>query len=135
MAETFTFELVSPEKLLFSKPVVMATVPGTKGEYGVLVGHAPMITGIVTGVIRIYENEDTVVTSKLFVTGGFAEVSHNRFTVLASEATPVSEMDPKALQAQLDDIAQKIADAPKDEDRDVLWAEQELVMKKLLATM
>ncbi|MDD4615722.1 MAG: ATP synthase F1 subunit epsilon [Alphaproteobacteria bacterium] len=134
MAETFTFELVSPEKLLFSKSVAMATAPGTKGEYGVLAGHAPMITEIKPGVIRIYENEDTVVTAKLFVTGGFAEVSQNRFTILAAEATPVSELDVNALQARYKEIAQKIADALTDEEREPLWAEQELVMAKLLAT-
>jgi F-type H+-transporting ATPase subunit epsilon len=133
MAGTFNFELVSPEKLLFSKAVAMVTAPGVKGEYGVLPGHLPMITELKPGVIRIYENEDTVVTQRLFVTGGFAEVAQNRFTILATNVVPVSELGFEALQQLAADMVQQIADAETDEQRAILQAERDLVMAKLCA--
>jgi len=111
MAGTFAFELVSPEKLLFGRDVTMVTVPGTRGEYGVLAGHAPMITEIKPGVIRIYVDEDTTVTSRIFVSGGFAEVTQTRFTVLAEEAMPVSDLNRDELQNQAKDLAAKFAAA------------------------
>jgi len=133
MSAPFNFELVSPEKLLFSKAVVMVTVPGSKGEYGVLAGHAPMITEIKPGVIKICEENDSVVTSKLFVAGGFAEVTQTRFTVLAGEVIPVSELDIVALNAQAKELASKIAAAANDADRDALLAQQAIIAAKIQA--
>ncbi|MFA5041672.1 MAG: ATP synthase F1 subunit epsilon [Bdellovibrionales bacterium] len=132
MASTFTFELVSPEKLLFSQPVAMVTVPGSKGEYGVLAGHAPMITEIKPGVIRIYAENDATVSSRLFVSGGFAEVTQSRFTVLATEATPVSELDKAEIQKEAKELAAKLADCAE-EDRAALLIQQEVLAAKLQA--
>ena len=75
-------EIVSPEKLLLSRPVDMVVIPAAEGEMGVLPQHAPMIVLLQEGVIRLYEGGR--VTESLQVSGGFAEV-----TVLADTATPV----------------------------------------------
>ena len=83
-------EIVSPEKLLLSRPVEMVVIPAAEGEMGVLPGHAPMIVLLRGGVIRLYE--DRKVTEQLFVSGGFAEVTPTRVTVLANEATPIAEV-------------------------------------------
>jgi F-type H+-transporting ATPase subunit epsilon len=80
-------EIVSPEKLLLSRPVDMVVIPAAEGEMGVLPQHAPMIVLLRPGVIRLYEGGR--VTESLQVTGGFAEVTPNRVTVLADAATPV----------------------------------------------
>jgi len=88
MAATFELELVSPEKLLLSRPVEMAVIPAAEGEMGVLPGHAPMIVALRGGVIRVSEGGQ--VTERLFVAGGFAEITPARVTVLADEATPVA---------------------------------------------
>jgi F-type H+-transporting ATPase subunit epsilon len=133
MSVPFTFELVSPEKLLFNQPVKMVTVPGSLGEYGVLAGHAPMITEIKPGVIRIYADNDATVTLRLFVTGGFAEVTQTRFTVLATEATPVSELNKTELQEQVKNITAKIAACTDDAERIALGAQQDIVAAKLQA--
>jgi F-type H+-transporting ATPase subunit epsilon len=77
-------EIVSPEKLLLSRPVDMVVIPAAEGEMGVLVNHAPMIVLLQGGVIRLYQGD--AVTDRLFVTGGFAEVTPERVTVLADEA-------------------------------------------------
>jgi F-type H+-transporting ATPase subunit epsilon len=80
-------EIVSPEKLLLSKPVDMVVIPAAEGEMGVLPQHAPMIVLLQEGVIRLYEGGR--VTESLQVSGGFAEVTPTRVTVLADSATPV----------------------------------------------
>ena len=87
---TFQLELVSPEKLLLSRPVEMVVIPAAEGEMGVLPGHAPMIVALRGGTIRVTEGGRE--TDRLFVAGGFAEVTPERVTVLADEATPVAEL-------------------------------------------
>jgi len=98
---TFQLELVSPEKLLLSRQVDMVIIPAAEGEMGVLPGHAPMIVALRGGAIRVTENGQ--ITESLFVAGGFAEVTPDRVTVLADEATPLAEIsrDPDELVAAL----------------------------------
>ena len=84
MADTVEFELVAPEELLFSEPVELVVVPGAEGDFGVLPGHSPLISTLRTGVIAVYEND--AVSQRIFVSGGFAEVTPERCTVLADEA-------------------------------------------------
>ena len=80
-------EIVSPEKLLLSRPVDMVVIPAAEGEMGVLPQHAPMIVLLNEGDVRLYEGGR--VTETLHVTGGFAEVTGTRVTVLAENVTPV----------------------------------------------
>ena len=80
-------EIVSPEKLLLSKAVDMVVIPAAEGEMGVLPNHAPMIVLLNEGDVRLYEGGR--VTETLHVSGGFAEVTTTRVTVLAQDATPV----------------------------------------------
>ncbi|MEQ8815258.1 MAG: F0F1 ATP synthase subunit epsilon [Thalassobaculum sp.] len=91
MAETTQFELVSPERLVLSRDVEMVVVPGSEGYFGVLPRHAPMISTLSAGVIDIYEGGQVV--DRIFVAGGFAEVTETRCTVLAEEATLLSEVN------------------------------------------
>jgi F-type H+-transporting ATPase subunit epsilon len=84
MADKVEFELVSPEKLLVSQPVDMVVVPGSEGNFGVLAGHSPFISTIRPGVIDIFEGERIV--DRIFIAGGFAEVTETRCTVLAAAA-------------------------------------------------
>ena len=80
------FELVTPEKLLRSEEVYMVVVPGTEGEFGVLEGHAPVMSVIRPGDLTVYSGPSTIV-SRIHVEGGFAEVSARGLTVLAEAAT------------------------------------------------
>ena len=110
---TFLRELVSPEKLLLSRRVEMATIPAAEGEMGVLPGHAPMIVALRGGVLRLRENGAE--TDKLFVAGGFAEVSPQRVTVLADEATPLAQLSRAACEAKLTAAQAALAEvAPTD---------------------
>jgi F-type H+-transporting ATPase subunit epsilon len=126
------FELVSPEKLLFSKPVALVTVPGTEGDFGVLPGHAPMVTTVKAGVIEIYAEENAAPTDRIFVAGGFAEVTQTRCTVLADEATPVKELNRATLEHTASALAAKLAYAGE-ADRDALLAEQAVLSAKIQA--
>ena len=83
-------EIVSPERLLLSRAVDMVVIPAAEGELGVLPQHSPMIVLLRGGVIRLYEGAQ--VTERLFVSGGFAEITPTRVTVLANEATPIGEV-------------------------------------------
>jgi F-type H+-transporting ATPase subunit epsilon len=83
-------EIVTPERLLLSRAIDMVVIPAAEGEMGVLVGHAPMIVLLRGGEIRLYENNQVI--ERLFVSGGFAEVTPERVTVLANEATPVADL-------------------------------------------
>jgi F-type H+-transporting ATPase subunit epsilon len=76
-------EIVSPERLLVSRPVDMVVIPAYEGEMGVLPGHAPVIALLRGGTIRLYDGD--AITETLFVTGGFVEVTPQRVTVLADE--------------------------------------------------
>ena len=91
MAEQLTFELVSPERLLFSTDVEMVVVPGDEGDFGVLAGHAPLVSTVRAGVIDVYESES--ISDRIFVAGGFAEVVAGRCTVLAEEAVNLKEVE------------------------------------------
>src|SRR5262249_61675465 len=90
-ADELQFELVSPERLLISQPVEMVVVPGVEGDFGVLPGHAPLVSTVRPGVIAVFEGGKVV--QSIFVAGGFAEVTGERCTVLAEQATPVGDID------------------------------------------
>ena len=103
MADKLQFELVSPEKLLLSEQVALVVIPGSEGNFGVLPGHAPLISLIRPGMIEVYENR--AVTQRFFVVGGIAEVTPERCTVLADEALAPEALDRAALDAELTAIA------------------------------
>ena len=109
------FELVSPEKLLLSRAVDMVVVPGAEGDMGVLPRHSPTITTVRPGTIVIYEGG--AVSDRIFIAGGFAEVSNNRCTVLAEEALPVEDIDKAAAQQSLADAREDISSADSDTAR------------------
>ena len=101
---TFHFELVSPEKIAFSGEVDQVDVPGAEGDFGVLAGHAPLISLLRPGVMTVYAGGEQ---NKIVVLGGFAEVGPGGLTVLADVATTVEEVDRAALQDQISKMEQQ----------------------------
>ncbi len=132
MADKVQFELVSPERLLISREVGMVVVPGAEGDFGVLPEHAPLISTVRPGVIDVYDDGNTV-SDRIFVSGGFAEVTGERCTVLADEALPVKEIDRAHVQKDLDDLHRQLAEATNDQTRDHLAARIEAAEAKLAA--
>lgn len=92
-------EIVSPDKLLLSQPVDMAVIPAAEGEMGVMPGHSPMIVLLRGGTIVLHEGGQP--TARLYVSGGFAEITPERCTVLADEAIPVAEVSRATGEARL----------------------------------
>jgi F-type H+-transporting ATPase subunit epsilon len=131
MAENTEFELVSPEQLLLSEPVEMVVVPGTEGDFGVLPGHAPMISAVRTGVISIWR--DGTVDRRIFVAGGFAEVTPERCTVLADEAVALETADRGAAQERISDAEDDLAHADTDPERESAQAALEIATSLLSA--
>ena len=123
------FELVTPEAIFAESEVDLVVVPGGDGNFGVLPGHAPLLSTLRPGVIDIYEDER--VSSRIFVAGGFAEVSEKGFTVLADEAVDVEEIDTAAAQERLEAAREALAKA-KTEDEGVAAAEAEVKVAEAL---
>jgi F-type H+-transporting ATPase subunit epsilon len=90
MAEKIQFEVVTPVKLMLSEEADMIVAPGGDGDFGVLAGHSPMLTTLRSGTIDVYQGDK--VRNKIFVEGGFAEVTGERCTVLAQVAMPLREI-------------------------------------------
>jgi F-type H+-transporting ATPase subunit epsilon len=114
-ADKVEFELVSPERLLLSQQVDMVVVPGAEGDFGVLPRHAPLISTLRPGIIRVFEGRE--VKERIFVAGGFAEVTAERCTVLAEEAVPVGDIDAGKLDQELKDLGEDLADAKTEEEK------------------
>ena len=131
MADKVEFELVSPERLLLSRAVEMVVVPGVEGDFGVLAGHAPLISTVRPGIIEVHE--DGKITDRIFVAGGFAEVNAERCTVLAEVAMPVGEIDRGKVEGELKDLADDLAAAKTEDDRDALQAKIVVAESKLQA--
>jgi F-type H+-transporting ATPase subunit epsilon len=115
MADTFKFELVTPERMLLSEDASQVVVPGTEGDFTVLAGHAPVISTLRPGVIAVSLSDSRTV--RLFVKGGFAEVDQNRLTVLAQRALEVEAMDAALIAAELKTAEGELAAATEDAAR------------------
>jgi F-type H+-transporting ATPase subunit epsilon len=113
MADKLNFALVSPERELFHGDVDQVVVPGVEGEFGVLPNHAPVISMIRPGALRIFDGGSE---RRIFVNGGFADVTPAGLTVLAEDAVDLAEVDAARLEQELKDAAEDVRDA-KDEVR------------------
>ena len=113
--ERVEFELVTPERLVISRGVDMVVVPGTEGDFGVLPGHTPMVSTVRPGVVNVYQGNEIV--ERMFVAGGFAEVTAARCTVLADRAVAVDELDRAAAEQTLKDAREDLANAKTDDER------------------
>src|SRR6476646_9731623 len=112
------FDLVSPERLLISSDVAQVDVPGSEGDFGVLAGHAPLVTTMRPGILVIYrDGQDPL---RIVINGGFAEVGPNGLTVLADTAVPIEEFDAAALAGVIKDTEEDIADSTDGWQRDKL---------------
>jgi F-type H+-transporting ATPase subunit epsilon len=99
------FELVSPEKLVFSGEVEQVDVPGAEGDFGVLAGHAPFVTTLRPGILTVHGGG---AVQQIVVLGGFAEVSAEGLTVLADVAEAVEGVDRGMIAARISEMESRI---------------------------
>src|SRR5882724_3396182 len=109
MANTFQFDLVSPERLLFTGDVDQVDVPGSEGDFGVLSGHAPLMTTLRPGILTLHREAGAL---RVVVNGGFAEVNTAGLTVLADFAVPVEDFDKAALADEIKSTEETVAATP-----------------------
>jgi F-type H+-transporting ATPase subunit epsilon len=103
---TFHFDLVSPEKLLFSGEVDQVDVPGAEGDFGVLAGHAPIVSALRPGIMTVMVNGQA---QRMVVLGGFAEMGPDgKLTVLADLADSVEDFDRAVLAERISAKEEKI---------------------------
>lgn len=112
MSDKIAFDLVSPERLLLSEDAEMVTVPGADGEMGVMAGHEPLISTLRPGVIEVRKAPGT--HERYFVSGGFAEISAAKITVLAEEAIPLAALDAATMDRRILDAEEDVALAKTD---------------------
>ena len=131
MADKLHFNLVSPERELMSADVDQVDIPGTEGWIGVLPNHSPLMTALAPGMVRIRTGSDE---QRIFVRGGFAEISPAGLTVLAEEAMKAEDLNAERIAQQVKNAEEDLADADTDEKK--LAANQALAsLKELQAAM
>ena len=111
----FHFELVSPEKLLFSGDVEAVVVPGADGDFTVMKDHAPVMTTMRPGLVDV--NEGGSKAMRLFVRGGFADVSTKGLTILAEQAIPLDQLNADDLSKEIKNAEEDLADASSEDAR------------------
>jgi len=116
MADTFTFELVSPEQLLISEDVESVLVPGSEGDFQVLPNHAPVLSTLRPGLLDVVLPGGK--EQRIFVRGGFAEVGPDNLTVLAQNAIDSADLNKSALAQEIKDAEEDVNDAKDDQTRD-----------------
>jgi len=116
MADKLNFALVSPERELFNGEVDHVVVPGSEGEFGVSPNHAPVMSVIKPGALRVINDG---AERRIFVNGGFADVTPEGLTVLAEEAVDLADIEPAQLEQDLKNAADDLRDANTDDKREV----------------
>lgn len=115
MAETFKIELVSPERLLMSEEVEQVIIPGSEGDFTVLYGHAPILSSIRPGILRILGGKSG--DKEYFVRGGFAEARPDGLTILAQEARLIREFSADDINKDIKETEQVLEGEIDDETR------------------
>tara|TARA_R110000772_G_scaffold70471_1_gene155049 strand:- start:840 stop:1247 length:408 start_codon:yes stop_codon:yes gene_type:complete len=111
MADKLHFSLVSPARELFSGEVDHVIAPGTDGEFGVLANHAPFMTTLKNGVVRVLEGD--AVKMRIFVRGGFADITPDGLTILAEEARNLEGVKVEEVQTEMNATLLKIQSLDK----------------------
>ena len=123
-----SFQLVMPEREVLATEADMIVVPGSEGDFGVLHGHAPLISTVRPGVLEVIQ--DNKVDKRFIVVGGFAEVTPERCTVLANEAMPFEQVTANQLAEREVAAERDLTDAATDAERAA--AQRDLAVAKEL---
>ena len=110
---TISFDLVSPESLIFNNDVGMIIIPGKDGDLGVLPGHSKVISSLRPGRVMVYGEGKSLVKS-FFVSGGFAEINPEKCIVLAESVNVMSELDKSLVEKEIQELESKDTDESKE---------------------
>lgn len=115
MAEKLSFALVSPEREVFNGDVDHVVAPGSEGEFGVLPNHAPVMSVLKPGALRIFDGANE---RRIFINGGFADVTPEGLTILAEDAVDLADVAVSDLEQQLKNAGEDLRDANTDAKRE-----------------
>ena len=110
---TISFDLVSPENLIFNDDVGMIIVPGKDGDLGVLPGHSKVMSSLRPGRVMVYGQDKNLLKS-FFVSGGFAEVNPEKCIVLAESVDEINTIEKAAIEKEIQDLESQDTDTSKD---------------------
>ncbi|MEM9706325.1 MAG: F0F1 ATP synthase subunit epsilon [Pseudomonadota bacterium] len=132
MAETIQFDLVAPERAVASVRADRVEAPGAEGIFTVLPNHAPLVTVLAPGVVRYHaEGSET----RIFVRGGFAEITPAGFTILAEEAVPVTEFDKEDIRQRIKNCEEDLSDSDSTEETRIFAARELEHLKEIKAAL
>ena len=109
-----SFDLVSPEKLIFNDEVGMIIVPGKDGDFGVLPGHSKVMSSLRPGRVMVY-GEDKNLLKSFFVSGGFAEVNPEKCIVLAESVDEINTIEKALIEKEVQELEGQESDLAKDQ--------------------
>ena len=112
MANTISFDLVSPEQLVFNNKVGMIIIPGKEGDIGVLPGHSKLLSSLRSGRVMVY-GEDKQLLQSFFVSGGFVEINPEKCIVLADEVFEMSKLDKSTIDKQMQELQNDTSEESK----------------------
>lgn len=125
---TLQCDIVTPVEKLFTSEAYMVVVPGIEGEMGFLEGHAPLVSGLADGMVRVLSDASTV-ANRYCMQGGYVQVTGEKVIVLADRAVAVEDIDKAAVPEQLEEAQSRLAAAAEDDptrtvlEADVRWYE------------
>lgn len=131
-AHTFNFELVSPDKVLVSESAWQVVIPGEEGYFGVRAGHMSLIAAVKPGVVEVFTKEGDA-SKKIFIAGGFADVTAKNCTLLAEQAVNVSELDAVKIEQDIAKIEDELKSAVDATEKTILQKKMQLASIKLQA--
>ena len=133
MARTLLCEIVTPEKILYTNEVQMVVATTPAGEVGILPLHAPIVTTLAPGEVRLRFGDGAADWEFFSISGGYLQVHEDKVIVLADAAVAVSQIDPKRAQESCELIGARLAELPADDEaaraemgRDLRWAKVQL---------
>ena len=109
---TISFDLVSPENLIFNDEIGMIIVPGKDGDFGVLPGHSKVMSSLRPGRVMVY-GEDKNLLKAFFVSGGFAEVNPEKCIVLAESVNEINSLEKQAIEKEIQDLESQDSETTK----------------------
>lgn len=133
MSRKIHFELVSPEEKLVSEDVRMAVMPGDAGYFGVMGGHASLLASLGNGVVKLYKEDGDSNPRRIFIAGGFADVTPDLCMILAEEAIDTTQLNSDELTQSLKDLEEDLGLCVETADRTRVREKIVLTKAKLAA--
>ncbi len=131
-SQQFNFELVSSEEKLVSEPAWQVTIPGEEGTFGVRAGHSSLVSSIRPGIVEIVSAQGNT-PSKIFIAGGFADVTATNCTILAEEAMKLEDLDQGDIEQEISSLSSNLDNAKDDVEKIRLTRQLTLAKAKLTA--